>query len=373
MVNKKETNMQSERRGFLTKAGAGVAAGAGALLAAPAVHAQATVKWRLASSFPKSVDLLYGGAEVMAGKLAEITGGRFIIEVFEAGKLAPALGNLDPVSKGDIEAAHTAPYYFYPKDPTFAIDCAIPFGMSSRMLASWYYEGNGKKLTRDFYDTYNIVNFAAGQTGAQMGGWYRREIKSLEDIKGLKMRIGGFGGKILQGIGGIPTQSGAAEIYGNLETGKLDAAEWVGPYDDEKLGFYKIAPYYYYPGWWEGSAQVAIYTNKQAYEKLPAEFKAALEVACGYAHMRQMSAYDMRNGEALQRLIDKGTKMRAMPQPIMDAAYREAKRVYADLVKTNPQWAKMYPDYEKFQKNAVAWFRYPEQTYDNFLSRLMVR
>lgn len=366
--------MQSQRRGFLTKAGAGVAAGAGALLAAPAVQAQgANVKWRLASSFPKSLDIMFISSEIISQKLSEITGGRFVIEVYEAGKIAPALGNLEPVTKGEIECAHTAPYYFYAKDPTFAIDCAIPFGMNTRALASWYYEGNGKKLLREFYEGHNIVNFPVGNTGAQMGGWYKKELKTIEDLKGLKMRIGGFGGRILAGLGGVPTQSGAAEIYGNLESGKLDAAEWVGPYDDEKLGFHRIAPFYYYPGWWEGSAQMALFVNKQAYEKLTPEFKAALEVACGYAHIRQIAAYDMNNGLALQRLIGKGTKLRAMPQPIMDAAFRESQRVYGDLVKTNPQWAKMYPDYHKFQRATVAYSRYAENTYDNFVSRLLVR
>ncbi|MBM4190061.1 MAG: twin-arginine translocation signal domain-containing protein, partial [Betaproteobacteria bacterium] len=218
-----------ERRSFLKKAGVGIAAGA-VTVAAPAVHAQQTIRWRLASSFPKALDTIFGAADVFAKKVSELSGGKFTITVHPAGELMPAFGVVDGVQQGTVECAHTAPYYFFGKDPTFAMDCAIPFGLNSRQMTAWMYQGNGLKLFREFYKSYNIVNFPMGNTGAQMGGWYRKEIKSLADIKGLKMRIGGFGGKVLERIGGVPQNIPGGEIYQALEKGTIDATEWVGPY-----------------------------------------------------------------------------------------------------------------------------------------------
>ena len=237
-----------ERRSFVH--GAGIA-GILAAGAAPAiVHAQATIRWRLASSFPKSLDTIFGAAEDMSKHVKTMTGGKFDISVAAAGELMPAFGVVDGVQQGTIEMAHTAPYYFFGKDPVFALGCAIPFGLNSRQMTAWMLDGNGMKLMREFYGNYNIINFIGGNTGAQMGGWFRKDIKSLADMKGLKFRIGGFGGKIIERIGGVPQNIPGGDIYQALEKGTIDAAEWVGPYDDEKLGFVKVAPNYAYPGWW---------------------------------------------------------------------------------------------------------------------------
>ncbi|HEY5762603.1 MAG TPA: twin-arginine translocation signal domain-containing protein, partial [Rhodocyclaceae bacterium] len=227
-----------ERRKFLKNAGLAGVLAAGV---APAVHAQQSIRWRLASSFPKALDTIYGGAEVFSETLSAITGGKFQISVHAGGELMPPFGVVDGVQQGTVECAHTAPYYFFGKDDTFAMDCAIPFGMNSRQLTAWMYHGNGLKLFREFYSNYNIVNFPLGNTGAQMGGWYRKEIKTLADVKGMKMRIGGFGGKVLSAIGGVPQNIPGGEIYQALEKGTIDATEWVGPYDVEKLGFHKVA------------------------------------------------------------------------------------------------------------------------------------
>ncbi len=226
---------------------------------APAVQAQAqtgNIRWRLASSFPKALDTIYGAAETFAKKVGEMSGGKFVITVHAGGELMPAFGVVDGVQNGTVEMAHTAPYYFFGKDETFAIGCAIPFGLNSRQMTAWMYHGNGGKLMREFYAKYNIVNFPCGNTGAQMGGWYRKEIKSVKDIKGLKFRVGGFAGKVIERMGGVPQNIPGGEIYTALEKGTIDAAEWVGPYDDLKLGFNKVAPFYYYPGWWEGGPQL---------------------------------------------------------------------------------------------------------------------
>src|SRR5678816_784444 len=255
-----------DRRSLIKRAGI---AGVLATGIAPAVHAQAAIRWRLASSFPKSLDTIFGAAEVFSQQVKAMTGGKFEVSVHAAGELMPAFGVVDGVQQGTVEAAHTAPYYFFGKNECFALGCAIPFGLNSRQMTAWMYEGNGLKLMREFYIKYNMISFPGGNTGAQMGGWYRKEIKTLADIKGLKMRIGGFAGKVLERLGGVPQNIPAGEIYQALEKGTIDAAEWVGPYDDQKLGFNKIAPYYYYPGWWEGGPQSSAYINIQKWNELP--------------------------------------------------------------------------------------------------------
>jgi TRAP-type mannitol/chloroaromatic compound transport system substrate-binding protein len=356
-----------ERRSFIRKAGLGAAATA-AVAAAPSVRAQASVRWRLASSFPKSLDTIYGAADVFAKMVSDNTGGKFQISVHQGGELVPAFGVVDAVQNGTIECCHTAPYYFFGKDETFAFDCAVPFGLNSRQQTAWMYDGNGMKLMRDFYKGYNIINFPCGNTGAQMGGWYRKEINSLDDIKGMKMRIGGFGGKVLSAIGGVPQNIPAGEIYPALEKGTIDATEWVGPYDDEKLGFFKVAKNYYYPGWWEGGPQLSLYVNSKAYEALPADYKAAIEAAASHAHIIMQARYDARNPAALKRLVAQGTVLKAMPRPVMEAAFKASNDVYADLAGKNPNWKKVYEDWSKFRADQVLWFRICEREFDNFMS-----
>jgi TRAP-type mannitol/chloroaromatic compound transport system substrate-binding protein len=355
-----------QRRSFLGRAAAGAAAAAA--VAAPAVvHAQATVRWRLASSFPKSLDTIYGAADVFSKQVAAATGGKFTVSVHAAGELMPAFGVVDGIQNGTVEAAHTAPYYFFGKDPTFAMDCAIPFGLNSRQMTAWMYEGNGLKLFREFYRNFNIVNFPMGNTGAQMGGWYRKEVKSVADMKGLKMRIGGFGGKVLERIGAVPQNIPGGEIYTALEKGTIDAAEWVGPYDDLKLGFYKVAPWYGYPGWWEGGPQLTLYVNTKAWDALPAEYKAIVEGAASHAHVNMQAAYDGKNPAALKQLVGGGAKPFRMPKDVMDAAFKAAFAVYAELSGTNPAWKKIYTDYNTFVREQNLWFRFTESTFDNYM------
>ena len=355
-----------QRRSFLGRAAAGAAAAAA--VAAPAVvHAQATVRWRLASSFPKSLDTIYGAADVFSKQVAAATGGKFTISVHAAGELMPAFGVVDGIQNGTVEAAHTAPYYFFGKDPTFAMDCAIPFGLNSRQMTAWMYEGNGLKLFREFYRNFNIVNFPMGNTGAQMGGWYRKEIKSVADMKGLKMRIGGFGGKVLERIGAVPQNIPGGEIYTALEKGTIDAAEWVGPYDDLKLGFYKVAPWYGYPGWWEGGPQLTLYVNSKAWDALSADYKAIVEACASHAHVNMQAAYDGKNPAALKQLVGGGAKPFRMPKDVMDAAFKAAFAVYAELSGTNPAWKKIYTDYNTFVREQNLWFRFTESTFDNYM------
>ena len=353
-----------ERRKFIQQAGIAGILAAGV---APAVHAQQAIRWRLASSFPKALDTIYGAAEEFSKAVSAMSGGKFTISVHAGGELMPPFGVVDGVQQGTVECAHTAPYYFFGKDDTFAIDCAIPFGLNSRQMTAWMYEGNGLKLFREFYANYNIVNYPMGNTGAQMGGWYRKEIKSLADIKGLKMRIGGFGGKVLSAIGGVPQNIPGGEIYQALEKGTIDATEWVGPYDDEKLGFYKVAKNYYYPGWWEGGPQLTLYVNNKALAALPKEYQAIIEAAASHAHVDMQAKYDGRNPKALRSLAAKGTQVKAFGKDVMVAAHDAAMSLYSDLSAKNPAWKKIYTDYAAFREEQNFWFRFAEASFDDFM------
>jgi TRAP-type mannitol/chloroaromatic compound transport system substrate-binding protein len=353
-----------DRRSLIKHAGIAGVLAAGA---APAVHAQAAIRWRLASSFPKALDTIYGGAEEFAKKVGEMTGGKFTISVHAGGELMPAFGVVDGVQEGTVECAHTAPYYFFGKDDTFALDCAIPFGLNSRQMTAWMYEGNGLKLMREFYSTYNIVNFPMGNTGAQMGGWYRKEIKGVADLKGMKMRIGGFAGKVFTRMGGVPQNIPGGEIYQALEKGTIDATEWIGPYDDQKLGFNKVAKNYYYPGWWEGGPQLTLYVNNKAFNALPKEYQAIVEAAASHAHVDMQAKYDGRNPGALKQLVASGVKVLPFPKAVMDEAFKQAMSLYTELSDTNPKWKKVYGDYAAFRKDQNLWFRFTEAQFDRYM------
>src|SRR3954468_5451951 len=309
-----------KRRQFLTAAGAGLAAGA---IAKPAI-AQSTpeLKWRLTSSFPKSLDTLYGTAEIFAKAVGEATDNKFQIQVFSANEIVPALSALDAVQNGTVEMCHTASYYYFGKDPTFAFGTAVPFGLNTRMQNAWMYQGGGAELMNDFYKKFNIIALPCGNTGCQMGGWVRREIKGRADLRGLKMRIGGFAGTVMAKLGVVPQQIAGGEIYSALEKGTIDAAEWVGPYDDEKLGFQKIAPYYYYPGWWEGGAMLHHFINLDKWNALPPSYQSIVRSASAVANAWMLARYDAGNPPALKRLLASGTQFRGFPTPVMDACLK---------------------------------------------------
>ena len=353
-----------DRRSLIKNAGIAGVLAAGV---APAVHAQAAIRWRLASSFPKALDTIYGAAETFSAKVKAMSGGKFEISIHAGGELMPAFGVVDGVQNGTVEMAHTAPYYFFGKDETFALACAIPFGLNSRQMTAWMYDGNGLKLLREFYAKYNIVQFPGGNTGSQMGGWYRKEIKSVKDIKGMKMRLGGFAGKVFERMGGVPQNIPGGEVYAALEKGTIDAAEWVGPYDDQKLGFNKVAPFYYYPGWWEGGPQLDFYINNKAFDSLSPENKAIVESAAAFAHTEMQAKYDARNPIALKQLVGAGTKLRPFPQDVMQVAFKESMALYDELSAKNENWKKIYADYSKFRADQNLWFRFTEATFDRFM------
>ncbi|RZS86479.1 TRAP transporter substrate-binding protein [Pigmentiphaga kullae] len=358
------------RRSFLTKATVGAAAG-GVTLAAPVFAQDApTVTWRLASSFPRSADAIYSGGEAVAKYVSEATGGKFTIRAFPAGEIVPALQVLDSVQNGTIECGHSASYYYYGKDPTLSFDAAVPFGLNTRQMNAWMRHGDGLKLLREVFKKYNVVNFPCGYTGTQMGGWFRKEIKSVEDLKGLKFRVSAFAGAVLSRLGVVPQQIAGGDIYPALEKGTIDAAEWIGPYDDEKLGFHKVAKNYYYPGWWEGTLQVSLYVNQDAYNKLPKQYQAVLDQACAAATNDMIAKYDAENPAALRRLISQGAQLRAFPKSVMDACYAEANKVYAEMSAKSPEFKKVYDSMVAFRGNVLPWFRVAEGNFDGYMSTI---
>ena len=358
------------RRDFL-KTGAVGAAAAGLSLSARAELP--ALKWRMASSFPKSLDTIYGAAGTLANRVAELTEGRFEIRVFAGGELVPAFGVLDAVQQSTVESGHTASYYYYGKDKALALDTTCPFGLNSRQLSGWTFYGGGLELMRSLFAPYNIVNFPGGSTGAQMGGWFRKEIKSLADLQGLKIRIPGFGAEIFSRMGAVPQSLPGGEIYPALERGAIDAAEWTVPYDDEKLGFYKVAKYYYYPGWWETGAQLAFYVNETQWDALPRPYQAAFEVAAQEAHLLMLAAYDAKNPPALQRLLQNGAELRRFPDDVLLEAYATAQRIYQEESGKNPTFKQIFDSMLAFQQSADAWWGMAEASMANFMQAVRRR
>ena len=354
------------RRSLIAGGGVGLV---GAALAAPAIaQSQPEVKWRLAASWPKSLDTIYGGAEYLAKRVAEMTDNKFQIRTFAGGEIVPALQVLDAVQNNTVEMGHTASYYYVGKDPTFGLDCTIPFGLNARQMNAWMTHGGGLQLLRDFFKDYNVYNLPAGNTGAQMGGWWRKEIKIVDDLKGIKFRIGsGTAGAILAKLGVVPQTIPGGDIYPALEKGTIDAAEWVGPYDDEKLGFYKVAKFYYTPGWWEGQAQLSAYINLGEWQKLPKSYQAILTAACADAGAWMVGKYDTDNVAAMRRLIANGAQLRSFSKEILDACYKGAQEIYAEYSANNPKWKAIYEPWKKFLEDEHQWFRVVEQQFDNYM------
>jgi TRAP-type mannitol/chloroaromatic compound transport system substrate-binding protein len=354
------------RRAFIATGGLGLA---GAALAAPAIaQSQPEIKWRMAASWPKSLDTIFGGAEFLAKRVAEATDNKFQIRAFAGGEIVPALQVLDAVQNNTVEMGHTASYYYVGKDMTFGLDCTIPFGMNARQMNAWMTHGGGTELLRAFFKDYNIYNIPAGNTGTQMGGWYRKEIKTVDDLKGLKFRIGsGLAGQILSKLGVVPQTIPGGDIYPSLEKGTIDAAEWVGPYDDEKLGFYKVAKYYYTPGWWEGQAQLSAYVNLEQWQKLPKSYQAILTAACAEAESWMIGKYDNDNVAALRRLVAGGAQLRPFSKEILDACYKASQEFYAETSAKNEKWKSIYEPWKKFLADEHQWFRVQEQQFDNYM------
>jgi TRAP-type mannitol/chloroaromatic compound transport system substrate-binding protein len=361
-----------KRREFLKSAGVGLAASTA--VAAPAIaQSMPEIKWRMPTSWPKSLDTLYGGCEYFAKRIAEMSDNRFQITPFAAGEIVPALQVLDAVQSGTVEMGNTASYYYFGKDAAFTFGTALPFGVNTRGMNAWLRYGEGQNLMNELFAKFNCIGFAAGNTGAQMGGFFRKEIKDVNDMKGLKFRVGGFAGTILQRVGVVPQQLGAGDIYPALEKGTIDAAEWVGPYDDEKLGFVKVAQNYYYPGWWEGCGQGHNLINLAKWNELPKHYQAMVQVASGEAWASVVGKYDYANPAALKKLISQGAILRPFPQSVLEACYNAAQEVYAEHNKTNPLFKRLHESLIGFRNDSFAWQQVAELGFDSFMMRMRTR
>ncbi len=360
-----------ERRSFLKT---GALAAAATAVAAPAIaQSQPAVKWRLTSSFPKSLDTIYGTAQQFSKYVSDATDGKFEVQVFAPGEIVPGLQALDAVSSGTVECAHSPTYFYIGKDPTLGLGTGIPFGLNARQQHSWWYFGGGGEIVNGVLDRFNAYAIPCGNSGCQMGGFFRNELKGVEDLKGLKFRIGGMGGSVLAKLGVVPTQIAPGDVYPALERGSIDAAEFVGPYDDEKLGFAKVAPYYYYPGFWEGGPTVHAFINLEKWNALPKSYQAALTAACTYANTQMAARYDVVNPPALKRLVAAGTQLRPFPQDVMEASLKAANELYAEISAKNPDFKKAIETMAAFRSDQYLWWQIAELTFDVFQVRTRAR
>jgi TRAP-type mannitol/chloroaromatic compound transport system substrate-binding protein len=353
-----------ERRNFITRAAA--TAGVGALSLPAMAQGTPSVRWRMSTGWPKSLDTLYGSADELCKRVGELTDGKFEIRCFAGGEIIPPAQNMDAVSGGTVECNHVLASAYIGKNPAFAFDAGLAFGLNSRQHNAWIQYGGGMQALREVYKKYGIVNFVSGNVGVQMGGWFRKEIKTVADFQGLKFRIGGLGGMVLNKLGAVVQQIPPADIYSSLEKGTIDAAEWIGPHDDERLGLHKVAKFYYSPGWWEGSASITTMVNAKAWETLPASYKAVFEAACNEQTTKMMAKYDAVNPDALKRLIGQGAQLSYFPKAVMDACYKTSMEVFDELSKASPDFKAIYPQWRAFRKNQAAWFRVAEAELDNY-------
>ena len=325
------------------------------------------IRWRCTSSFPPELDTIYGGAEIFAEAVAAMTDGRFRIDVRPPGEIVPALQAADAVAAGTVDLCHTASYYYTGRDPTFALATAVPFGLNSRMQNAWLFQGGANELFNDFFAKYNLYGLPAGSTGCQMGGWFRKEINTVDDLKGLTFRIGGFAGRVLERVGVVPVQIAGNEIYLALEKGTIDAAEWIGPYDDEKLGFVRIAPFYYYPGFWEAGTTLHVLFNRERWNELPEYYRAVCYNAAAMTTLWMQARYDALNPAALRTLAAQGMKLRKFPHEVLVACLKAADLVYAETSAQNDDFKKLYEHMAAFRKEQYLWWQVAEYAFNNFM------
>lgn len=358
-----------DRRTFFKKAGVtGAGVAAASTLAAPAIaQSMPKITWRCTSSFPKSLDTLFGGAETMAKFLSEATDGNFTMQPFASGEIVPGLQAADAAAAGTVEVAHTVTYYYWGKDPVWALAADVPFALDARGRNAWQYHGGGIDMMNEFFAKQGLVAFPGGNTGTQMGGFFRKEINTVDDLKGLKFRVGGFAGKVLEKLGVVPQQIAAGDIYPALEKGTLDACEFVGPYDDEKLGFVKVAPYYYYPGFWEGGPTVSYMINKDKWESLPKTYQSLFRTAAQAADADMLQKYDYVNPPALKKIVSEGAQLRPFSQPILEACFNAANEVYAEMEASNPEFKKIWGSIKDFRKEHYLWTQVAEYNFSTFM------
>jgi len=361
-----------ERRSFLARASVGAGVGA-ALVAAPAITKAAlpAVRWRCSQGFPAALDTVFGSSVETARRISDTTGGRFQITIAPPGEIVPMPQAADAVAGGTVESAFVFSGWYVGKDPSWAFGGAIPFGLNFRQHNAWWFEGGGEALYNEWLRQRGMRFVLGGNTGTQMGGWFRREIRTLADVRGLRMRIAGLGGNVWHAAGAVPQQIPGGEIYSALERGTIDAAEFIGPHDDERLGFHRVARFYYHPGWWEGCSALGWLVNNRAWEALPADYRHAFTAAAHETNSAMMARYDVRNAIAMRRLIAGGTRLRAFPRPVLQGFWENAQRTYAELNGANADFRRLHEHYTGFQREAVGWLRIAENSFDALMFDLL--
>jgi TRAP-type mannitol/chloroaromatic compound transport system substrate-binding protein len=355
------------RREFL---GAGVATALGTpILAAPAIAQSAPeIKWRLTSSFTKSVETMFATAQIVCRYIAEATDNKFLIQPYQAGELAPSRQALDAVSSGSVECAHTPTYFYAAKDPTLGFGTGISFGLSSRHQQAWWTFGGGAEIVNASLKRLNVVGIPAGLTGAQMGAWFKKEINSVDDLKGLRWRISGMGGPVLERVGVAPQQIPHFDTYVALEQGTIDAAEFICPHDDEKLGLPKVAKYNYHPCWWESGGMMHLVVNLERWNALPKSYQGIVARACDAASLWMLAKYDAINPPSLKRVIAAGAVLKPFPQPVMEAFYRAATEHHAELAVKDASFKRALDSVNAFRnKEPLSWLQIAEHSMDTFM------
>lgn len=328
-----------------------------------------TLDWQMATSWPPALDTIFGGAQLFAERVSTLTGGRFKITARAAGELAPGLEVLNVVEQGAVPIGHTASYYYLGKSPATGFGTTVPFGLTARQQNSWLYEGGGLDLLQQLYkDRFGVIQFPAGNTGAQMGGWWKKEIEKPSDLQGLKVRIPGLGGQVMAKLGATVQVLAGGEIFQALQTGAVDAAEWVGPYDDEKLGLNDAAKYYYGPGWWEPGSTLEVQVNLAEWNKLPELYRAAIETAAAESNIRMLARYDARNNAALQSLLSKGVQLRAFSNEIMRAAEDAANALYDEFSQKDADFKAIYEQWKGFRNTLQQWHSAIEAVYMSYVA-----
>jgi len=357
----------------------GLAAGCGARqVGAPVPNADAIaqdsslpeVKWQMATSWPLALDTIFGGAQEVAARVSAMTGGKFTIEPRAAGELAPGLEVLDVVQQGAVPIGHTASYYYVGKTPATAFGTALPFGLTDRQQNAWLFEAGGLDLLQQLYaDKFGVIQFPAGNTGVQMGGWFNKEISSLADMEGLKMRIPGLGAKVMDKLGVTVQVLPGGEIFQALQTGAIDAAEWVGPYDDQKLGFHQVTKFYYYPGWWEPGPSLEIQINLNEWNNLPEEYQEILKAAAHEANTVMMARYDAKNPPALEQLLSESDiQLAPFPDDVMAAAEESAFELFDEFSASDTDFASIFKEWAAFRESIQKWHSLAEASYVAYAS-----
>ena len=353
-----------DRRGFIKNAGVGALAAGTMIAGAPAVHAAKTIRWKMVTTWPKNFPGLGTGANNLAKLITDMSGGRLTVKVYGAGELVPAFESFDAVSRGTAEMGHGAAYYWKGKSEAAQFFAAVPFGLNAQEMGGWIYHGGGQELWDELYGQFNLKAFAAGNTGVQMGGWFNKEINTVDDYKGLKMRMPGLGGEVIKRAGATPVSLPGGEIFTSLQSGAIDATEWVGPYNDMAFGFYKAAKYYYWPGWHEPGTVLESFVNKKAYEALPSDLRAIVDSAMKTAYQDMLSEFTAKNNASLVQLVDQhGVKLKRFSDDVLAKMGQLSKEVVEEVAAKDPMSAKVYKSFNDFRKQSLNWNNIGEAGY----------